>query len=182
MPSRPALKSNNTWAGTGTTSSVGSTCYSLSSSTLVNLTYCRYRFVVSNTIPRYVPTLQPPHAPSLCLFTSSSRAHPVRRGPNSFSPNRFGLYYALSCSGAHPCPACYRSTHRSSRPARSQITQIPMDDRREDQSALSLEQEAQALQLSLLRHGQCHYEFGCALCDSHDPFRACHPRGVGGSR
>ena len=29
MPSRPALKSNNTWAGTGTTSSVGRTCITI---------------------------------------------------------------------------------------------------------------------------------------------------------
>jgi hypothetical protein len=50
MPSRPALKSTNTWAGTGTTSSVGSTCIPNLINTLVNLTYCHRRFLVSYTI------------------------------------------------------------------------------------------------------------------------------------
>ena len=179
MPSRPALKSNNTWAGTGTTSSVGSTCIPIFIS-LVSLTHWHHRFLIPHTITCYVPpTIQPPHASSLCQFTSSSCTHPVRRGPDPVSPNCFGLYDPFSGPGTYPCPACHRSADRGSRSTRSQISQVPLDDRRESRLSFSIEQEDQTLQLSFLRHGHCHHQSGCTLCDPHDAPCSCYPRGVG---
>lgn len=130
MPSRPALKSNNTWAGTGTTSSVGRTCITIFIISR-KLTHCHRRFLIPHTITRYVPPAnQPPHASSLCLFTSPSRTHPVRRRPDPVSSDRLGLHDAFSRPSPHSCPTCYRSTDRGSRSTCSQISQIPMDDRR----------------------------------------------------
>jgi hypothetical protein len=127
MPSRPDLKSDNTW------STVASTCiYIIISSHY--LTSWHPRCFASHAIPRCVPpTIQPAYASSLCLFTSSSRAHPVRRGPSPVSSDRFGFYFALSGPCTHSCPACYRSTYGGPRSTRSQVSQIPMDDRRQSQ-------------------------------------------------
>ena len=142
------------------------------SSALVNLTCSHFRFLISYTIPRYVPpTNQPPHASPLRLFTSSSRTHPVRCGPSPVGSDRFGLHYAFPGPGAYPCPACYRSTYGSPRSTCSQISQIPVDDRRHRQ----LSKQDQALHLSLFRRGDCYYEFGHTLCDPHNAPRSCHP-------
>jgi hypothetical protein len=129
VPSHPAMKSDNTWSKTaGKYIRIFISCR--------NLTSRHPRCFVSHTTPRYVPPIiWPAHASSLCLFTSSSCVHPVRREPNPISPDRFGLYYAFSSPGTHHFPACYGSTHGGPGSTRSQISQIPMDDRRQSQLA-----------------------------------------------
>ena len=105
MPSRPALKTNNTW--TGTASSLGRTCIRIFIiSRKANHWQCR--FLIPHTITRYVPpAIQPPHASPLRLFTPPSCTHPVRRGPDPVSSDRSGLHDALAGPGTHPCAASH---------------------------------------------------------------------------
>ena len=65
MPSRPALKSNNTWAGTGTTSSVGSTCTPI-------FVISRKPDLLASQIPHLIhdPTLRSTsHPASTCILS-----------------------------------------------------------------------------------------------------------------